>query len=113
MSHAPPSILRAVAFAPGVIGVVVVAVGVLRALGLPGAGRAHVLGEALRLGLDFLLAAGLLRLATLPDVRSLALAAAIVAVRRVVGTGVGFAERALSADPATGAPGRGPPAATP
>jgi uncharacterized membrane protein len=70
---------------------------VVRAVSRP-AHAASVLAAGLGLSLEFLLAAGLLRLANRPSFTGLGIAASIIAVRRVIGLGLGFARRAL--DPA-------------
>jgi uncharacterized membrane protein len=72
---------------------VVILAGALRALAAPGRAAA-TLADALRLGLELLLAAGLLRLARAQDPATLGLTAAVVAVRQVIARGVGFARRA-------------------
>ncbi|MGY1690234.1 hypothetical protein [Geodermatophilus sp. SYSU D01105] len=59
---------------------------------------------ALTVFLDLLLAAGLLRLAGDPSWQALAVAAAVVALRRVVGAGLRTARRAWSGRPPS--PGR-------
>jgi uncharacterized membrane protein len=77
--------------------VVVVAVGLARA---PAAGRAAPaeIAAALGLALEFLLAAGLLRLSAIEHVRELAAVAVIVLMRRALSFGLQSALRALDAD---------------
>jgi len=62
---------------------------------------------ALALGvfLDFLLAAGLLRLIGAPDWRTITTAAVIIAIRHMVGYGLRLGARSLSA---SGSPASGP-----
>lgn len=86
---------EAIATVPAGLGVLVIAVAVLRAP-LAGRGASRELAAGLGLGLDFFLAAGLLRLSALDDLRSVAVVAAVIALRRVTTVGVGFAVRALN-----------------
>jgi Protein of unknown function (DUF1622) len=87
---------EAAAAVPFAAAVVVAAVGLLRT---PAAGRAGPaeLAASLALSLEFLLAAGLLRLSALDDFGALAAVAAIVLLRKLITTGVRFALRALGA----------------
>jgi uncharacterized membrane protein len=89
-------VLVAIAGVPFAMAVVVVVVGLLR---MPFAGRAAPaeLAAALGLGLELLLAAGLLRLAALDDLLALGAVAAIIAIRRVLGIGLRTAVAALGA----------------
>ncbi len=66
------------------------AVGSLRAGRHTGVALATKLG----IGLEFLLAAGLIRLASVDTFAMLGLAAAIIAVRRTIVLGLGYAARA-------------------
>ncbi|MFC4695077.1 MULTISPECIES: DUF1622 domain-containing protein [Geodermatophilus] len=61
---------------------------------------------ALAVFLDLLLAAGLLRLATEPTWSSVGTAAAVVALRRVIGAGLRAGGRALSPPPSRTTPDR-------
>lgn len=79
---------------PFALGIVVVAIGLAR-LPLAGAAAPAQLAASLGLGLEFLLAAGLLRLSALDDFGALAAVAAIVLLRKVLSTGLGLAVRAL------------------
>lgn len=87
---------------PLLLGLVVVAVTLLR---LPAAGRRapETFGLGLGLGLEFFLAAGLLRLSAVADLRSLAVVAVVIALRKLTTTGVGFAVRALGPSASAGA----------
>lgn len=83
----------ALAVVPLLMGVAVIAYGVLRApLRRTGAAT---LGAGLALGLEFLLAAGLLRLASLDDFAALGIVAAVIVLRSLIGTGVRIGLRAL------------------
>jgi uncharacterized membrane protein len=73
---------------------VVAVIAVLRAVRSPRT-AATTLASGLGLTLEFLLAAGLLRLATRPTLMTLGLAALIIAIRRIIGLGLGFAKAAL------------------
>lgn len=85
---------NALAAIPLTIAVLVIAIGLVR---VPGAGRAGPaeLAASLALGLEFLLAAGLLRLSFIDTFAGLASVAAIVVLRKIISTGVRFALRAL------------------
>ena len=88
--------LRAAATVPTAMGVLVIVIGVLRALARPGR-AAGTLAGAFGVGLELFLAAGLLRLAALQNLESLGLAAFIVALRRLISAGVRFGVRASEA----------------
>lgn len=94
------------------VAVLVVAVGVPRTLR---AGRAApaTLGETLRLALEFLLAAGLLRLALRPGLALLGVTLGIIVIRQVIARGVAYAAR-TSRERTSGslAPWRRAPAST-
>lgn len=85
---------------PFAMAAVVVAVTLAR---LPAAGRdaPRELVAGVRLALEFLLAAGLLRLAAIEDAAALAVVAAVVLLRRLLTTGLGFGLRALRTGRAT------------
>ena len=89
-------VLMAVAGVPFAMALVVIVVGVLR---MPFAGRAAPaeLAAAIGLGLELFLAAGLLRLAALDDLLALAMVAAVIAIRRIVGVGLRASVAALGA----------------
>ena len=73
-----------------------------------GRSGARPLLEGVGLALEFLLAAGLLRLATLDDFGALGLVAAVVLLRRLISHGLQSGVRALEAPPASvGAPRSG------
>lgn len=86
--------LSAAASVPTAIALLVILVGLGRAVIAPGH-AAGSLAQSFGLALEFLLAAGLLRLAALQDLRSLGLAAFIVLLRRVISAGVRFSVRAV------------------
>lgn len=90
----PADLLDALAVVPFAVAGVVVAVGVAR---LPAAGRAAPaeFAAALGLALEFLLAAGLLRLDALPNFERIAAVGAIVVVREVIGVGLRLGLRAV------------------
>ena len=90
-------LLTAAAAVPFGMAVVVVIVGLVRA---PAARRAAPaeLVASLGLALEFLLAAGLLRLAVVETFLQLAAVAAIVALRRVLTLGLRYGLRGLDAD---------------
>jgi len=90
---------------PVALALLVTTVGILRALLAP-ARAAAVLAGAFSLTLEFLLAAGLIRLATRPGFTALGITAAIIVVRQVIGLGLRYARRGL--DPETAVAGRGP-----
>ena len=98
--------IAALAVVPLLMGLLVIAVGVLR---VPAAGRAGPaeLAASLSLGLEFLLAGGLLRLASLDTFGALAVVAAVVLLRRLIGLGIAFGLRALG-PPFARSPSRSP-----
>lgn len=83
--------VSAVAFA---IAVLVITVGLARVVpsGPRGPGE---LAASLALGLEFFLAAGLLRLAAIDSFEALGAVAAIVLVRKVISRGIGLSLRAI------------------
>lgn len=87
-------LLSAAAVLPLAAGILVIAVGLGR---LPLAGRAAPgdLAAAVGLGLEFLLAAGLLRLSALDDFQAIGVVAAIVLLRKLVTRGIAYAVIAL------------------
>ena len=94
MTGLDPGLIGPLAALPFAAAFVVIAVGLLRSIAAPRAAAAEF-GAALGLGLDFLLAAGLIRLAARPDVRALGLVALVIAVRKVSTAGVKAARRAV------------------
>ena len=90
----PASVGHAASAVPFAIAVLVVAVGLVRTMGAGRSAPAE-LAAALSLGLEFLLAAGLLRLAAIDDFSGLAMVGAIVLLRRVIGFGIRSGLRAL------------------
>jgi uncharacterized membrane protein len=94
-----PEFMRAVAAVPFAIAVLVITIGLLRVVPSGRSGAAE-LQASIALGLEFLLAAGLIRLAALDSFQSLGMVAAIIVLRLVIGAGLRFAVRALGpADP--------------
>lgn len=87
----------AVAQAAFAFAVVVVAVGVVRSVGPVRGPRPAELAASLSVGLEFFLAAGLLRLSALNDFTSIGVVAGIVVLRRIIGAGIRFGLRALGA----------------
>ena len=95
-SRLPAELTGPLAAAVTLLAVAVLAVGVAGAL----AGRRRVgarLAEALRLALELMLAAGLLRLANARDLLALAGVAAVVALRQLIGLGVRLGGRVSEA----------------
>ncbi len=82
----------AVAVVPLLMGVAVIALGVLRAPRRRSGAAA--LAASIGLGLEFFLAAGLLRLASLDDFSALGVVAAVIVVRKVLSTGIRYGLRA-------------------
>lgn len=89
-----PEVLKAVATVPFAIGMLVIAVGLVRTL-TRRRDAAGQLAASLALGLEFLLASGLIRLAALQSLEAFGLVAIIVILRRVIGVGLAFAVAAL------------------
>jgi hypothetical protein len=88
-----PDLTSAVATAIVALAAAIIFVGALSSLRAgPHAGR--LLATYLGIGLEFLLAAGLVRLASLETFAMLGLAAAIIAVRRTIVLGLGYAAKA-------------------
>jgi Protein of unknown function (DUF1622) len=92
-SWLPPEVLGIASVIPFAIGAVIIVVGVLSAPRY-GLHTARAFSSFLGLGLDFLLAAGLIRLAQQNTFAMLGIAAAIIATRRIVLIGLGFGARA-------------------
>jgi uncharacterized membrane protein len=90
----PDELMTAAAAVPFSMGVAIMVVGLAR---LPLAGRmAPVrLSETLSLGLEFLLAATLLRLAALDTYLALSMVATTIVVRKVITAGIRLSIRAL------------------
>lgn len=88
-------LIAGTAVVPFAIAVLVVAVGLAR---LPAAGRAApaALAATIGLALEFLLAAGLLRLSAINGLSALAAVAAIVLLRKLVSSGIRLALRAAA-----------------
>jgi uncharacterized membrane protein len=92
--RAVDDLLTAAADVPFALAIVVAAVGLAR---VPASGRGGPaeLAAALALALEFLLAAGLLRLSAIDDFTALGAVAAIVLLRKLIATGLRLALRAL------------------
>ncbi len=88
-----PQVLGIASVIPFAIGATIIVVGVLSA---PRRGLhiARALSTFLGLGLEFLLAAGLIRLASQNTFAMLGIAAAIIGARRIVIIGLGYGARA-------------------
>jgi uncharacterized membrane protein len=88
-----PDVLGIASVIPFAIGAVIIVVGVLSAP-RRGLHTATAFSTFLGLGLEFLLAAGLIRLASQNTFQMLGVAAAIIAARRIVIIGLGYGARA-------------------
>lgn len=99
--HLSPDVTTPVAAVPFTAAVLVIAVGVVRSL-VDFRRSGAELAAALKLGLELFLAAGLIRLASGPDLRTLGIVATIIAVRRISGTGIRLAARASGRGEADG-----------
>jgi uncharacterized membrane protein len=88
-----PEVLGLASVIPFAIGALIIVVGVL---GAPryGLHTARAFSTFLGLGLEFLLAAGLIRLAQQNTFEMLGVAAAIIVARRIVLIGLGYGARA-------------------
>ena len=95
MSHLPSSLATPVAMVPLAAAAAVIAVGLVKSVARPRT-AAGEFAAAFALGLELLLAAGLVRLAAGPTLKMLGLVALIIAVRRVAGSGLRSAARAGS-----------------
>ncbi|MGZ5313534.1 MAG: DUF1622 domain-containing protein [Solirubrobacterales bacterium] len=91
--HLPSDLTSAAAAVPLAIAAAIIVLGALLS---PLAGRhlASELADHITLGLEFLLAAGLIRLASVQSFEMLGLVAAIIAARRVIVLGIRFGARA-------------------
>lgn len=89
----PPELTDAVASVPFAIGAAIIVLGACFAL-FSGRRAGRALAEHIALGLEFLLAAGLIRLASADQLQMLGLVAAIIVARRVIGLGVRYGARA-------------------
>ncbi len=89
-------VVATLAVVPLLMGVAVIALGLLRGPAAARAGPAE-LAASLSLGLEFFLAAGLLRLPSLDSFHALGVVAAVVLLRKVISTSVRFTLRALGA----------------
>jgi hypothetical protein len=90
----PPEAFGVASALPLAIGAAIIVIGVLGATRY-GRHTARAFSAFLPLGLDFLLAAGLIRLAQQRTFAMLGIAAAIIAVRRIVLIGLSYGARAL------------------
>jgi uncharacterized membrane protein len=92
-SWLPPEVLGVASVIPLAIGALIIVVGVLSAA-RSGLHTARAFSTFLGLGLEFLLAAGLIRLAQQNTFEMLGIAAAIIVARRIVVIGLGHGARA-------------------
>jgi L-asparagine transporter-like permease len=92
-SWLPPEALGIAAVIPLVIGAVIIVIGVLLAPRY-GLHTARAFAHFLSLGLEFLLAAGLIRLLGYYTFEMIGIAAAIILARRIVLLGLGYGVRA-------------------
>jgi len=88
-----PEVLGIASVIPLAIGAVIIVAGVLSAP-RRGLQTARAFSTFLGLGLEFLLAAGLIRLASQNTFQMLGIAAAIIVARRIVIIGLGYGARA-------------------
>src|SRR3954447_10005367 len=97
MNHTTLSsdLTHAIAAVPFAIGSAIIIIGAFFSL-FYGRRAGVFFANHLTLGLEFLLAAGLLRLASTDQLEMLALAAAIIAPRRIIVIGLRYSARALS-----------------
>ena len=89
----PSELTDAVASVPFAIGAGLIILGACIAL-FSGRRAGRKLAEYISLGLEFLLAAGLIRLAGADQLQMLGLVATIIVARRVIGLGVRYGARA-------------------
>jgi hypothetical protein len=97
MTHTrlPSDLTHALAAVPFAIGATIILIGAFFAF-FYGRRAAFFFADHLTLGLEFLLAAGLLRLASANQLEMLAIAGAIIVTRRLVIIGLRYSVRALS-----------------
>ena len=91
----PADLTHAIAAVPFAIGALIILIGAFFSL-FYGRSAGIFFAAHLTLGLEFLLATGLLRLASTNQLEMLALAGAIIATRRIIVTGLRYSVRALS-----------------
>jgi uncharacterized membrane protein len=92
-THLSTDITDALAILPFAIAAFIIVFGVLRSL-LAGRRAAPAMLPYLTLGLEFFLAAGLIRLAGADDFATLGVVAAIILARRVISFGIRYGARA-------------------
>jgi uncharacterized membrane protein len=90
----PREVVVPVSMVPFAVAVLVIAVGLVR-VATSGRLAPAEFAAALALGLEFFLAAGLLRLAAVDTFAALGVVALVIVVRRVIGAGVRASVRAL------------------
>jgi len=88
------ALARALASIPVAGAVLVLTAGLLRAVAA-GRGAPAQITASVGLGLEFLLAAGLLRLSAVDDLEALGAVASIIVLRKVITAGLRFGARAL------------------
>ena len=98
----PAELVETVSLLPFAIAVLVIGVGLLRVLPSGREGPTE-LAESLALGLEFFLAAGLIRLAAIDSFGALGVVGLTIVFRKVIGAGVRFAVRAVGSGGARGA----------
>ena len=92
-AHLSSDLTSLVATLPFAVAALVIVLGLPRALAHPRhAGSSFA--SSLALGVEFFLAAGLIRLASAQDFETLGVVATIIAARRVIGLGVRYGARA-------------------
>ena len=89
----PSDLVMPISAVPFAMAVIVIVVGLVRVVPSRRV-AASELAASLGLGLEFFLAAGLIRLAAINDFGALGLVAAVVLFRRVIGLGVRYAVQA-------------------
>jgi uncharacterized membrane protein len=92
----PVDITYTLAAVPFAIGAAIIVVGAVLAL-FSGRHAGLAFANHLTLGLEFLLAAGLLRLASADQLEMLGLVAAVIVTRRIIVVGLRYSTRAIDA----------------
>jgi uncharacterized membrane protein len=94
VDHLPSELTSTVAAVPFAIAAVIIITGSMLAL-LSGRHAASAFASHLTLGLEFLLAAGLIRLASANSLEMLGLVGAIIVTRRIIILGIRWGTRAV------------------
>jgi hypothetical protein len=92
----PVDVTHALAAIPLAIGAGIIVIGAVLAL-ISGRHAGLAFSNHLTLGLEFLLAAGLLRLASSDQLEMLGLVAAVIVTRRIIVIGLRYSTRAIDA----------------